>query len=82
MANVTLFVPEDLKNRMDEHDEIRWSKAIRNIIEKKLDDLEEANRIASKSKITQEDVDFITKKINEDMKVHSKRLFDEVNSGR
>lgn len=42
---------------MKKHSEIKWSQVVRNIITRQLDDLEEADRLASKSKLTQKDVD-------------------------
>ena len=39
MANITLFVPDELKKRMNARTDVRWSRAIRNIIERELDDL-------------------------------------------
>ena len=64
MVSLTLSIPEKLKERMDEHEEIKWSVQIRAIIERKLDDLEEADRLASKSKLTQKDADELAAKVD------------------
>lgn len=63
MANITLSIPDELQKRMKKLSEIRWSEIARRAIEQRIDDLEEMNRIASKSKLTQEDVDELSKKI-------------------
>jgi len=43
--------------------EIRWSEIARRAIEERVNDLEEMNKIASKSKLTKKDVEEISKKI-------------------
>lgn len=40
MATVSIRVPDDLKERMEEHDEINWSAVIRANIEEELGELE------------------------------------------
>lgn len=40
MASVSLRVPDEVKKRMERHDEINWSAVIRAHIEDELDDLE------------------------------------------
>jgi len=63
MPNITLSIPEELHKKMKQITEIRWSEIARRAIEQRINDLEEMNRIASKSKLTQKDVDEISKKI-------------------
>ena len=58
MGNVTLMIPEELKNRMKQHSEIRWSEVIRKIIQKKIEDLELLD------KLTPRDALIISKKID------------------
>ena len=60
---MTLALPEELARKMKAFPEIRWSEVARQAIEKRVRDLEIMNRIASKSKLTQKDVDEISKKI-------------------
>jgi len=43
MASVSLRVPDELKERMDEHDEINWSAVIRSHLEDEIDGLESRN---------------------------------------
>lgn len=40
MATVSLRVPDDLKEKMDEHGEINWSAVIRANLEEEIDRLE------------------------------------------
>lgn len=63
MTNMTLALPEELARKMRAFPEIRWSAIARQAIEKRVHDLEIMNRIASKSKLTQKDVEEISKTI-------------------
>ncbi len=80
MANVTLYISDDLKKRMDRHSEIRWSSSVRTIIEEKLDDLERAERLAKGSRITQADVDRLTRKVERAAARHARKLLNEAGS--
>ncbi len=66
MGNVTLALPEDLQERMKKHSEIRWSEVVRKSITQKIEMLEVMDRIAAKSKLTQKDVDEISRKIKKE----------------
>ena len=77
MANLTLAIPDNTKTRMERHKEIKWSSAIRNLIEQKLDDFEEAESLANKLDLSKEDLDPIIKKINKDMAKHAEALLNE-----
>lgn len=74
MVNLTLSVPKETKKRMDKYKDIKWSNAIRTIIEKKLDDFEEAEKIAKKSKLKIEDFNYINIKIDNAMTKHAEEL--------
>jgi len=63
MVNMTLAIPDELAKRMKTFSEIRWSEVARQAFEKRVSDLEIMNNIASKSKLTQKDVDEISKRI-------------------
>ncbi len=63
MTNMTLSIPDDLARKMKLFPEIRWSEIARQAIEKRVQDLEIMNKIASKSKLTQKDVEEISKSI-------------------
>jgi predicted CopG family antitoxin len=59
-------VGDDLKSKMDRHPEINWSEVARQAINQKIEDLELMDEIASKSQLTEEEVEELSKKINQD----------------
>jgi len=63
MANITLSIPDELHEKMKKMKEIRWSEIARRAIEQRVEDLEALNQLASKSKITNRDIEEISKKI-------------------
>jgi len=63
MTNLTLSVPENLYRKMQKHNEVKWSVVVRCSISKKLNDLEEMEKIASKSRLTRIDADEIARLI-------------------
>ena len=63
MGNLTLALPDDLQERMKKHSEIRWSEVVRKSLVQKVEMLETMDSIARKSKLTQKDVDEISRKI-------------------
>ena len=40
MPTVSIRVPDDLKKRMEEHEEIKWSSVLRSNLEEELDELD------------------------------------------
>ena len=82
MANVTLSINDETKKKMSRHSSIKWSNVVRSIIEKKLNDFEEAERLARKSKLTPADFKLISKKIESSSRKHAKRMLHESDSGR
>ncbi|MFB6100901.1 MAG: hypothetical protein ABEK16_06560 [Candidatus Nanohalobium sp.] len=69
MSNVTVSVGDELKRKMDEHPEMNWSEVARQAIKEKIDDLEVMDEIASRSELTEEDVEELSRKINRDARV-------------
>ncbi len=67
MVSLTLSVPPELKKRMEKHPEIRWSNQVRAIIQQQLDDLETTDRLASKSQLTEKDVEELAAKVDAGM---------------
>jgi Arc/MetJ-type ribon-helix-helix transcriptional regulator len=57
MPNLTVSVPDDLKDQMSRHEEVNWSAVIRRAIQDHLRKLEIADAIAQKSRLTREDVE-------------------------
>lgn len=73
MANVTVTVPDEFKERMEDHPEINWSQVARQAFEEKISDLEALEKlkdleviddIASRSELTEADVEEIAKSVD------------------
>lgn len=64
MVNVTVTIPEELRTKLKKHDEVNWSAVIRKALQEHLRNIEIAEAIAQKSKLTKKDVDEISRKIN------------------
>ena len=56
MVNITLSVPEDLKEELKKHQEVNWSAVIRKALQDHLRKVQIAETIAQKSKLTKKDV--------------------------
>lgn len=57
MPNMTLAIPVDLKEKMDHFKEINWSEVARQAIRQKALMLEKMNKLFSKSKLNEEDIE-------------------------
>ena len=66
MVNMTLALPEEIHSKMKHFSEIKWTEIARKAIENKLKDLEMLEKLASKSKLTQKDVEDFGKKIKQE----------------
>ncbi len=60
---MTLAIPDELLKKMKQFREMKWSEVARRSIEQRIQDLETLDRIASKSKLTEKDVEELSKKI-------------------
>ncbi len=63
MGNITLAIPEEIHRDMKLFSEVRWSEVARKAIVSKLETLRLAERLAAKSKLTEQDVKQFSKKI-------------------
>ena len=63
MPNFTMRMDEELKRRMQAHEEINWSHVIRESVRSKLDDLERMDELTASSQLTEEDVEELAAKI-------------------
>ena len=61
MANMTITIPEDLKEEIQKHKEVNWSAVTRRAMKEHLRKLRIAEAIASKSKLTKKDVEELDK---------------------
>jgi len=65
MVNITLSIPNELKNKMDNFVEINWSAVAREAFTDKVSDLEFLKRFKSKSTMTEEDALKLGRELNE-----------------
>jgi predicted CopG family antitoxin len=63
MPNITLSIPDETHRKMKQMSDVRWSEVARRAIEERISDFEALDKLASKSKITDKDIEEISKKI-------------------
>ena len=63
MGNITLSVPESVHKEMKHFSEIKWSDVARKAIIERVETLKMAEKLANKSKLTEEEVKIFSKKI-------------------
>lgn len=51
MATVTLYIPDELKSKLDSMPEIKWSEVFRNIIIRKVEQLKKFQQMADKGEL-------------------------------
>ena len=64
MTTMTLAVPVELKQRLEEFPEINWSEVARQAFMQKVRDLEFLRKFKSESEMTEEDALRLGKKVN------------------
>jgi glycerol dehydrogenase-like iron-containing ADH family enzyme len=67
MSNITVSVDDSLKQKMDKHPETNWSEIARQAFQEKLEDLELMKKISSNSELTEEDVEELSQKIDQNV---------------
>jgi Arc/MetJ-type ribon-helix-helix transcriptional regulator len=67
MTNMTFAVPEELHTIMKRHSEVRWSEIVRKALREHAQKIEAIDKILSKSKLTEEDVLKLGRKVNQDL---------------
>ncbi|MBI2110400.1 hypothetical protein HYT51_01310 [Candidatus Woesearchaeota archaeon] len=65
MATLSVAVPEELKQKMNELDEINWSAVARNAFEDKVKQVTFLKNIVKKSRLTERDANVLSRRINE-----------------
>jgi post-segregation antitoxin (ccd killing protein) len=65
MANLTVTIPEDLREEIKEHKEVNWSEIVRRAMSEHLRKLKIANAIANKSQLTKRDVAELSKLVKQ-----------------
>ena len=73
MVTMTLAVPKELKNKMEEHPEINWSEVARQAFKQKLKDLEFLREFKKDSSMTEEEALKLGKKMKREL---AKRYLD------
>jgi len=63
MTNMTLAVPEDLRQIMEKHKEIKWSEVARQAMWEQARKLELMDKLLAKSQLTEQDAEEIGHKI-------------------
>jgi len=63
MGNITLSIPDDIHKDMRQFSEVRWSEVARKAIVQKLETLHLAERLAKKSKLSEEDIKEFSNKV-------------------
>lgn len=74
MTTMTLAVPEELKEKMDEFPEINWSAVAREAIKNKINMLQKFKEFTKDSTMTEEDALELGAKVNKAM---AKRYFSK-----
>ena len=67
MVNITLAIPDSLKEKLQKHKEVNWSAVTRRALEEHLNRIEMVEAIAQKSKLTQKDADELARKVKKEM---------------
>ena len=63
MVSMTLAIPKEMKKEMELYPEINWSVVARAAIKRKLQILQEMDRILANSKLTEQDALLLGRKI-------------------
>ncbi len=70
---MTLAVPKELKNLMDQFPEINWSEVARKAFREKVEDLKFLKEFTSKSELTEEDALELGRKVNKSLSKRYRR---------
>jgi hypothetical protein len=65
MPNMTLSIPEEVHSIIKQHNEIRWSEIARRAITQEAKKLKLMDKLASKSKLSMNDIKEIDEKVKE-----------------
>jgi UDP-N-acetylenolpyruvoylglucosamine reductase len=70
ISNMTFSVPERLKKRAQARPDVNWSSVVAQAIEERLNGLEILDRIASRTHLTEKDVDELADLVDSAMAEH------------
>ena len=64
MGTMSVSVPDKLREKMGQMDEVNWSAVARKAFEQKVKEVDILQKIANKSKLTEKDAQILGNKIN------------------
>lgn len=67
MVNITLSIPDNLREKLHRHKEVNWSAVTRKALEEHLKKIEIIETIAQKSELTEKDAQELARKIKKEM---------------
>ena len=70
MPNMTIRIPDDLKEAIDEHPEINWSEVARQSMWEYVRKLELADEIVSRSELTEQEAGELSEQLKADIASH------------
>lgn len=73
MVNMTLAVPKELKEEMDDFPEINWSEVARIAFKRKIAALKVLREFSSESEMTEQDAVDLGRKVNKALSKKSRR---------
>jgi len=68
VPNITLAVPAELRRKMKAHPEIKWSEVVRQVLLRRIEDLERMEALARKSTLRVEDIDELDHLVKEGLR--------------
>lgn len=75
MANVCVSIPEEMSKKLKMFETVNWSAVARQAFAKELSKLELMDKLTSKSKATDRDIEGLSKKLKSEMaKWHDERV--------
>lgn len=69
-SRMTIRLPNDLKQRLDDHPEINWSEVARQSMQQYIERLELADQLASDSQLTKESAAELSEQLKHEIATH------------
>ncbi|MCL4371702.1 hypothetical protein M1373_00050 [Candidatus Marsarchaeota archaeon] len=77
MPNIIISISKELKKEMEKYSSVKWSSVVRNVIEQKIADFEEAESITNRSRLNLKILKPINAKISKNAAKHAEALLNE-----
>lgn len=78
MPEIKIRIPEDLKRKMNEAEDVDWSKVARNAIRERSSQLALLKSLAAKSSMTEKDAGELGRKVKKGLHERYKKLYPEL----